>query len=74
MNAIAAYVFAELISHLLDHMHSSAGLSWQELVYHRIFVPLAGPMNSSLLYALAYVLMCWAAMYVLYRKGIFLKL
>jgi predicted acyltransferase len=74
MNSIAAYVVAELISHLLDHMHGSAGLSWQELVYHRIFVPLAGPMNSSLLYALTYVLMCWAAMYVLYRKGIFLKL
>jgi predicted acyltransferase len=30
--------------------------------------------NASLLYALAYVLMCWLAMLVLYRKGIFLKL
>jgi predicted acyltransferase len=27
-----------------------------------------------LLYALAYVLLCWAAMWVLYRKGIFLKI
>ena len=26
MNAIAAYVFAEVISHLLDHMHTSAGI------------------------------------------------
>ena len=25
MNAIAAYVFAEVMSHLLDHMHTSAG-------------------------------------------------
>jgi predicted acyltransferase len=74
MNAIAAYVFAEVISHLLDHMHTSAGLSWQETVYQCIFVSLASPPNASLLYALVYVLMCWAAMYVLYRKGIFLKI
>ena len=74
MNAIAAYVFAELISHLLDHVHTSAGLSWQEFIYQRMFVPLASPVNASLLYALVYVLMCWLAMWVLYRKGIFLKL
>jgi predicted acyltransferase len=55
-------------------MHTSAGLSWQETVYQRIFATLASPANASLLYALVFVLMCWAAMYVLYRKGIFLKI
>jgi predicted acyltransferase len=74
MNAIAAYVFAEAISHLLDHVHTSSGTSWQESIYQRIFVPLASPANASLLYALAYVLICWAAMWVLYRKRIFLKI
>jgi len=74
MNAIAAYVFAELISHLLDHMHTSGGMSWQEFIYEHTFVPLASPANASLLYALAYVFVCWAAMWVLYRKGIFLKI
>jgi predicted acyltransferase len=74
MNAIAAYVFAELISQLLDLMHTSVGLSWQETVYQRIFATLASPANASLLYALVFVLMCWVAMYLLYRKGIFLKI
>jgi predicted acyltransferase len=74
MNAIAAYVFAEMISHWLDHVHISAGLSWQEFIYQRTFAPLASPANASLLYALLYVLGCWAVMYVLYRKGIFLKI
>jgi predicted acyltransferase len=74
MNAIAAYVFAEVISHLLDHMHGAGGLSWQELVYQGMFARLASPLNASLLYALAYVLLCWAAMWALYRKGIFLKI
>jgi predicted acyltransferase len=74
MNAIAAYVFAEVISHLLDHMHGAGGLSWQELAYQGTFARLASPLNASLLYALAYVLLCWAAMWALYRKGIFLKI
>jgi predicted acyltransferase len=74
MNAIAAYVFAEVMSHLVDHLHASNGISWQEIVYQRVFMPLASPANASLLYALAYVLVCWAAMWVLYRKGIFLKI
>jgi predicted acyltransferase len=74
MNAIAAYVFAEVISHLLDHVHTSTGSSLQEFVYQRVFAMLASPANASLLYALAYVWMCWTAMWVLYRKGIFLKI
>jgi predicted acyltransferase len=74
MNAIAAYVFAEMMSHWLDHVHLVGGLSWQEFIYQRVFVPVADPANASLLYALAYVLVCWTAMWVLYRKNIFLKI
>src|SRR5579863_8205055 len=74
MNAIAAYVFAEVISHLLDHMHAGAGMAWQDFIYERIFVPVGSPANASLLYALSYVLVCWVAMWLLYRKGIFLKI
>jgi len=75
MNAIAAYVFSELISHLLDNVRTrAAGMSWQESIYGHVFAPLASPASASLLYALAYVLMCWVAMWVLHRKGIFLKI
>lgn len=74
MNAIAAYVFAELISHLLDHIHTGQGIGLQDSVYEGLFEPLASPANASLLYAAAYVLICWAAMWVLYRKGIFVRI
>jgi predicted acyltransferase len=74
MNAIAAYVSAEVISGLLDRLHTGEGTSWQESIYESIFVPLANPAQASLLYALAYVLVCWAVMWVLYRKGIFAKI
>jgi predicted acyltransferase len=42
-------------------------------VYERLFVPLASPANASLLYAIAYVVVCWAVVWVLYRKRVFLK-
>jgi predicted acyltransferase len=72
MNAIAAYVFAEVISHLLDNMNVGS-LTWQEFVYQHGFAPLASPRNASLIYGLSYVFMCWVAMWVLYRRGIFIK-
>jgi predicted acyltransferase len=72
-NAIAAYAFEEATSHWLDHMHTAGGVAWQEFIYQHAFAPLASPANASLLYAMAYVMVCWAAMWVLYRKGIFLK-
>jgi predicted acyltransferase len=73
-NAIAAYVFGGAISALLDHFQTVGGMSWQELIYENTFVPLANPATASLLYASAYVLVCWVGMWLLYRKGIFLKI
>jgi len=77
-NAIAAYVFAEAMSDWLKrirvHLANGDTMTWQETIYQRVFAGLASPPNASLIYALAYVLMCWLAMWVLYRKGIFLKI
>ena len=74
MNAIAAYVFAELIAHILARMSAGNGMTWQEVLYQTAFEPLASPLNASLLYAICYVLVCWAAMWVLHRKGMFWKI
>jgi predicted acyltransferase len=77
MNAIAAYVFAESVSHCLEHMEvhfNNGSATWQELIYERLFAGWASPPIASLLYALVFVMMCWAAMWILYRRGIFLKI
>jgi len=74
MNAIAAFALSEATSSWLDQVQAAVGMNWQEFIYRRVFAHLASPANASLLYALAYVLICWAAMWVLYRKGIFLKI
>jgi predicted acyltransferase len=68
MNAIAAYVCAALLAHLLGA--TGAG----EALYGRLIEPFFSPANASLVFALIFVFLCWAAMWVLYRKKIFLKI
>jgi predicted acyltransferase len=76
-NAIAAYLLAEIVAHLIWRMGAAQPdgtfLSWQETIYERFFVPLGSPANASLLYALVFLALCWAAMWVLYRRRIFFK-
>jgi predicted acyltransferase len=74
MNPIVAYIFAEMIAHWIDRMSVRGGMSWQEVLYQKLFAHLASPYQASLLYAISFVLMCWLAMWALYRKGIFLKI
>jgi len=77
-NAIAAYVFSEVVAAGLDRLrlHSADGAiyTWHEVIYGHLFAPLGSPPNASLLFSLAYVLFCWIAIWLLDRKGIFLKI
>jgi predicted acyltransferase len=47
-----------------------SGSSW---LYKQVFVPMAGELNGSLLFAIAHVLVFWLIGYVLYKKKIFIK-
>ena len=76
-NAIAAYVLSEALAAVFYTIRITGGrhpATLQEYLYGHFFAPLGSPANASLMYALAYVLVCWLAMAVLYRKGIFLKI
>ena len=68
MNAIAAYVCAALLAHLLIFT------GWGEALYGRLIQPFFSPANASLAFALIFVFLCWLPMLVLYRKKIFLKI
>jgi predicted acyltransferase len=78
MNAIAAYVFADLLSFPIFgfevHLRNGSAVPWQDFLYEHIFLPILTAPNASLAYALTYVLICWVAMWVLYRRAIFLKI
>jgi predicted acyltransferase len=73
-NAIAAYFFSEVLAKLIESIRLASGSTIQEFLYQHFFQPLASPQNASLLYALVYVAFCWAAMALLYRKRLFLKI
>lgn len=76
-NAIAAYVFSEVLASLSYAIKTGSGpqsTTLQDYVYTHLFAPWASPANASLAYSLAYVFLCWIVMAVLYRRGIFLKI
>lgn len=49
-------------------------VTWHGYVYDRFFASLASPINASLLFAIFYVLLWLGLLWLLYRKGIFVKI
>ena len=76
-NAITAYVISELLAGALSSIPVHAGgktLDLQQYIYLKWFFPLVNPSFGSLLYALAYVLVCFVPVLLMYRKKIFIKI
>jgi len=77
MNAIAAYVFSEMLASVLGSWRVSGDDgSMQGWIYRHIFTSPGVPpsANASLAYSLAFVFVCWLFAFLLYRKRIFLKI
>ncbi len=76
-NAIAAYTLSELLAIMgwSFHISSSAGpVSWQTWVYNSLFGHIPNEPFASLVYSLSFVLVCYLAVWMLYRKRIFIKI
>ena len=80
-NAITAFFFSGLIAKILGLIKITIAnepviktISLKTFLYQNIFKGFCSDYNSSLLYALAYVLFWFGAMYILYRKKIFIKI
>ena len=72
-NAIAAYVFSELLSPLVGDVlfgHRSLG----SIIYAHVFAHVPDRALGSLLYSLCYVAVCFIPVLILYRKKIFIKI
>jgi len=75
-NAIAAYIFSELLAGTLDVVHvtwrgHTSSLRW--LLFMPFQHAVANPQLASLLYALFFVCVCFLPMVLLYRRRIFIK-
>lgn len=78
VNALALYVGAELTAKCL-YLIRLRGLngeptSLQGWIFDTLFLPMAAPVNASLLYAICFVLLWLFILWILYRKKIFIKI
>lgn len=76
-NSIMVYIFAWVFAELLE----GTKLSWNgeilhvyDYIFQRFFAPLGSPSFSSLLFSLAFVLVCLLPIWLMDRKKIFLKI
>jgi predicted acyltransferase len=72
-NAIAAYVFSELLAAALSSIRLEPHLNLQQAIYRVIQHAIPSPAFASLAYSLLFVAVCWLFVAVLYRRKIFLK-
>jgi predicted acyltransferase len=74
MNAIAVFVASGLMARLLGIIRvGEADTSLKGWLYENLFATWAGPLNGSLAFALTYVLFWLGLMWLLHRRGIFIK-
>lgn len=76
-NALALYVGAELFAKCLYLIEvtgkNGEPIPLQAHIFETIFLPLASPVNASLMYAVSFILLWLFIMWVLYKKKIYIK-
>jgi predicted acyltransferase len=77
-NAIFAYTLAGIwtktMLYIIKLPSGTDQINLYQWLYQRVFVPVAGNMNGSLLFAITQVIIVWSVVLILYRKKIFIKL
>jgi predicted acyltransferase len=76
MNAIAAFFLSGLFARLLTLVRVPQGdatVTLKGWIFNNLFLSWASPINASLAYAIAFVLLWLGIMWVFYRRGIFIK-
>jgi predicted acyltransferase len=76
-NAITAYVFSELLAgglYTLTVHENGTAITLQQYIFQHWFFPIINPSFGSLMYAIAFVLVCFIPVLLMYRKKIFVKI
>ncbi|HSW23893.1 MAG TPA: hypothetical protein VLJ62_14090 [Burkholderiaceae bacterium] len=78
VNALAFYVFAQLLQRVLVfgrlRLDGDAPVRLRVLIYERLFMPWISGQPGALLYTVTFLLICFGAMALLYRRRIFVRL
>lgn len=78
-NPLAIYMFSGIyvlvIIYLINITNAQGEIvSAYDYLYADIFVPIAGKMNGSLLFAVTHIIFFWLITYILYKRKIFIKI
>lgn len=78
VNALALFVFSGIMARMLGIIRVAVPdgkeISLQQWIFQNIFLTLAEPVNASLAYAITFVLFWLFLMWLLFRRGILIKL
>jgi predicted acyltransferase len=77
-NALALFVFSGLFARMMSafrvaYTAEGKGISIQKWLVDNVFLTLFQPINASLAYAISFILFFLFLMWLLYRKGIYIK-
>ena len=72
MNALSAYVLSGLLARLLE-LIQVGDQSLKDWIYENLFLTWLGPYNASLAFAIVFVLCLFIPSWILYRKGVVIK-
>ena len=73
-NAIAAYVLSELLPGALSFIHPHPGVPFLLWFYDSILHVIPYAPIASMVFCIVFAAVCWAPIYLLYRRRIFLKI
>lgn len=77
VNPLFVYVLAVVLANLVGNInvsHSGESISMKNYAYSVLLQPWAGDYFGSLVYALAFVSVCWFFGYILYKRNIYIKI
>jgi predicted acyltransferase len=75
-NAIAAYMFSELLPGVLHNLHVTSGgrrIDVNSFVFNRVFGHIPDPGWAAFAYSVSFTAVCFIPVWMLYRRRIFLK-
>lgn len=79
INPLFIFVFSGIYGRILIYLikftnNQGETISGYQYLYTKLFVPIAGNMNGSLLFAVTHIIFFWILVYILYKKKIFIKI
>lgn len=77
MNAILVFVLSGVVARMLTLIsitqNDGTGISLKSWFFTALYLPLASPINASLLFAISFVLLMYLVAWAMWKKGWFLK-